>query len=120
MRRTPTMLTGLVVALLLALAGTTAASASTPSASTSSASTSSASTSSGDPPSMSGHHATTPGAPATQHRAPSAPRPNVTVVGHLGHDLVLQIRYLRTTRAAAEPEPVITTSFCSNHRAPPV
>src|SRR3954447_7749636 len=107
MRRTPTMLTGLVVALLLALAGTTAASASTPSASTPSASTpsastSSASTSSGDHPSMSGHHATTPAAPATQHRAPSAPRPNVTVVGHLGHDLMLQIGYLRTTRTAAE------------------
>jgi len=105
MRRTTTLLTGLVVALLLALTGATTASA----------------TVSSHHPSASSHHATTPtAATVAQHRATSTPRPHVTVVGHLGHDLMLQVVPLRTTRTAAEHEPVIATSFCTNDRAPPV
>jgi hypothetical protein len=105
MRRTTTLLTGLVVALLLALAGNTTASA----------------TVSAHHAAVSGHHATTPSAVAVpQHRTTSTPRPHVTVVGHLGHDLMLQVVPLRTTRTAAEHEPVIATSFCTNDRAPPV
>jgi hypothetical protein len=105
MRRTTTLLTGLVVALLVALAGATSASA----------------TVSADHASAAGHHATVPAvATVTQHRASATPRPHVTVVGHLGHDLMLQVVPLRTTRTASEHEPVLATSFCSNDRAPPV
>jgi hypothetical protein len=105
MRRTTTLLTGLVVALLLALAGTTSAAASV----------------SAHHASVSGHHATAhAAATVAQPRVASTPRPHVTVVGHLGHDLMLQVVPLRTTRTAAEHEPVIATSFCTNDRAPPV
>jgi hypothetical protein len=106
MRRATTLLTGLVVALLLALAGTSVASASTPTT---------------EHASLSGHHATAPAATTVaKHRVASTPRPHVTVVGHLGHDLMLQVAPMRTTRTASEHEPVIATSFCSSDRAPPV
>ena len=107
MRRTTTLLTGLVVALLLALAGTSVASAS-------------ASTSTAEHASLSGHHATAPAtATVAKHRSAATPRPHVTVVGHLGHDLMLSITSSHVARTAAEHAPVIATSFCSDDRAPP-
>ena len=111
MRRTPGHLTRLaaafVVALLLAVAGT---------------SVSSAAPAGTDHGSTLAHQSTghPSAATVTPHRVAASPRHDHQATADLGSDLMVQVGSLLSPGRGAAHAPVQQTSFCSTDRAPPV